>query len=217
MIRRRRGERGFTLIEALVALGVFGLVMLLLQGATWSSRMMLRVVRPDPNPVLDGMVTRRVLEGWFASALLVPEPVAGGLTGLTGSVSDVEFSMAVAGAAGGLRVARARLSIERDETTAGESSRLTATRSLLGASDDGQASSLLLDWAGPLAFAYAEGEAGRVRWTSTWSQRDRLPSRVALMSRSGPVLSFSLPAAVTCRGSACERDPPAGAPASGRP
>ncbi len=69
--RRRRNARGFTLIEAVVALAVTALTLSLLTSATWGLRLAFgqdsqAVVRPS-----DLLTARRALQGWASQASTV--------------------------------------------------------------------------------------------------------------------------------------------------
>ncbi|MFQ6546522.1 type II secretion system protein J [Aestuariibius sp. 2305UL40-4] len=69
MIRRRRTARGFSLIEALVALSISAVTLSLMTGATWGLRQMTDRARPaEISTADDWIAARRVFRDWASAA-----------------------------------------------------------------------------------------------------------------------------------------------------
>ena len=189
----RRGERGFALLEVIVAVGVFAMVLAMLQGALWTSQAFLHVVRPASGPIEDALVARRVLQQWFASFTPALDPADAGLLTLVGAQTGMRFPIAVTGDGGRPGIVLADLVLESPEARPGHS-RLVARRLPIDAAGaPAPTGSVLMDWPGALAFAYSRAAPGEpAEWASAWGDKSAPPRRVAVMSAAGPVFVFPI-------------------------
>jgi hypothetical protein len=187
-----RPDRGVALLEVVVAVGVFAMTLLLLQGALWTGWGFLRVTRSEPNPMTDALVARRILQEWFTSAAMAFDPTDARPLLFEGEVHRMQFPIARTHSGGRSGLALAELTLMTDPDTG--ATRLGARRLSLGTGFAAQTPrSTLLYWIGPLAFAYSGAAPGEpAAWALRWDHHSDLPKRVAIMSASGPVLAFSL-------------------------
>lgn len=170
-VRRRRAARGFSLIEALVALSVSAMTLALLASAGFGLREARAIETRQAAPA-DWLIARRVLQDW-AGAAAKPHPRS------SGAFAAEADQLALRTAAGQVM----RFTIE---TEAGVST-LTATR---GGSlrdvrlvPEGARRSTVLQVAGQLRFAYLmhTGVRGVQRaWAYSVADGEGLPAAIAL-------------------------------------
>ncbi len=198
--RRRRQAWGFSLVEVVIATGIFALVSGLLFSALWSGQA--QVARLSRANTEDErlLVARRVLGGWLEAMT-----VAGSALGENANVFRGEPNLMVFHATPSDRNAaeglyRIEISIEQLDDRVRPMSRLFVRRQRLNVVGGGVAEGAgieqaeLLVTARPLVFAYGDvlgtgiGGVGQ-RWTDTWPDPNRMPTRVQVSDGVGPLLS----------------------------
>ncbi|MFM2422834.1 MAG: hypothetical protein RL291_1364 [Pseudomonadota bacterium] len=195
--KRAKRQRGFGLIEVLVALGVFALVATLLFTALWSGQT--QVVRLDKRSTDQEQVltARRILSEWFEAATVVTPGDDEAV--FSGDGKRVVFHATPAERDGGGGLFRIELVIE----DAGTGSRLLVRRQRIsvvrGVAEDGGGpvrTAELLRLARPLGFAYAGAPInGETAWSDEWDQVTMLPARVQLRDAAAPLIMVSIPIA----------------------
>ncbi|PPD15208.1 MAG: hypothetical protein CTY25_07300 [Methylobacterium sp.] len=185
-----RGARGFSLIEALIALALFSMIVALLQGGVWSSRLLLRAVQPDRNVVVDTLILGRVLDSWLGSATLLTDRQNGQPLGMSGDARAVSFPYLARDRGDAPHLAIARLRIERGS---GDLWRLSAESVPLGEQPGDTGPVTLVEWRGELSFRYAALRAdGSAETVARWADSGLLPARVSLVGQAGPVHTVQL-------------------------
>lgn len=184
----RAAERGFTLLEVLVALVVAGLVVagafaaLGFTGDAWAR------VRDERGTVLGSAAARLTLERWLRGATLAAEAVSfHGERGFDASFPSDRLTFAV-GDAGPLRPGphRIRLWVDSDPATprTGLSAELTPLRATLAT----RAETLSVAPAAlGLSVRYRTRVNGKPEWLPKWTERDRLPTGVEVTLLAPPL------------------------------
>ncbi len=170
-MRRRGRSKGFTLIEALVALSVSAMTLGLLASAGFGLQQARQAELRDANPV-DWMITRRVLQEWVGAAAKSHPRSSGAFEAEADQLS--------------LRTGQGdvmRFVIETEDQvstlTAYRAGRLRDVRMV----SDTARPSVLIRAPGTLRFSYLmhTGLRGQQRdWTYNVSDRDGLPAAIAL-------------------------------------
>lgn len=170
-MRRRGRSKGFTLIEALVALSVSAMTLGLLASAGFGLQQARQAELRDANPV-DWMITRRVLQEWVGAAAKSHPRSSGAFEAEADQLS--------------LRTGQGdvmRFVIETEDQvstlTAYRAGRLRDVRMV----SDTARPSVLIRAPGTLRFSYLmhTGLRGQQRdWTYNVSDRDGLPGAIAL-------------------------------------
>lgn len=197
--RHRRQAAGFSLIEVLVALGIFSLVGGLLAGALWSGQSQVARLERGRQAAEDHLVLRRVVGSWLQSATL---PAWGGEdttpSSALGFVGDERRMAFVTTLGGGLH--RSTLVVE-DVARGGTLLRAGRQRLDLSAAADAELPVMAVAdvLASPqvLSFAYGvtSSEAGLV-WKAAWGDVRRLPVYVQIRADGVPLLTVSIASSV---------------------
>ncbi|MEO0819781.1 MAG: prepilin-type N-terminal cleavage/methylation domain-containing protein [Pseudomonadota bacterium] len=85
--RRRAGERGFSMVEAIVALTIAAMTLALLSGAAFSLRM-IAARSAAPEEAVELLSTRRVLRRWASATVLRG---AGSTASFAGSATEIRL------------------------------------------------------------------------------------------------------------------------------
>lgn len=185
--RRRRRARGFTLIETVLALAVFAVLMAAVQASLFSGQKLMTSVTRRSDPAADMLVVRRVFERWVGALTAPGATVDAAQPILTANRERLTF---FASLDEGDRVpALWAVEMAIVPGPAGPATRLEMRRRRANA-PTGTETSVLLDWAMPLAFLYGVGTADTgLKWTGDVAPGDGVPAQVRLVTTRGPLLT----------------------------
>jgi len=209
--RRSHTARGFSLIEVMIAVGIFAMIAGLLFSALWSGQAqvarMSRAIGEDEQL----LTARRVLKSWIEAATVAglataqprsqdpPQQAAAPL--FRGEQSLFVFNATPAERDGSSGLYRIEVAIERGTETAARS-RLVIRRQRINVLSGSTAGPVetgeLLSTARPLGFLYGDelgtGQGGTGQlWSEIWEDSGRLPTRIQINDGQGPLLMVSLP------------------------
>lgn len=191
MRRARRAEGGFTLIEALVALALLGLLAIVLQGALRDGGRVWRTLGARSEAIESVAQIQGFLRARLAAAV-APQADAGQPGGFNGAPAELAFSAPWPDAppAGGLY--RFRIAFDSEPSAGmalqlewvpeglargGPTEGLSGTRILL----DGVAALRLRYFGVPARLGTRRGaQAGPAIWSDTWDAREGTPALVAV-------------------------------------
>jgi Prokaryotic N-terminal methylation motif len=197
MTNRRRGrQRGTSLIEVVVAMGVFALIASVLSGALWAGRGQLARFESPGEDRGQLLAVRRVLTGLIESATVAgsgPEPGATVFAG-TGDRALFNATSSDRGQTGALY--QIELAIEHDTSDGDLTSRLVLKRKAMRGDGEGEISEVIRR-PGHLVFRYTANPGpysskATPDWTETWPDPDRLPARIQLADPDGPILTIAV-------------------------
>lgn len=196
----RQRSRGFSLVEVVIATGIFALVAVLLFTTLWSGHAQVARLEKAGSQEERLLAARRVLTSWLEAATVAGTADAGVFVG--------ERQMMVFNASPADRQAmnglyRIELRLERDGEGARGTTRLSVRRQRLGVGGTPQGpateaeTTQLLATPRRLGFAYgAEKGTGPdgygQRWTDTWPQTDAMPTRIQIRDSDGTVLTATV-------------------------
>ncbi len=193
-------ERGFTLVEIMVALLVTGLVIAAAQAAFAAVADAWARSRAARQPVLAGAAARDALSGWLRSAALLEG--AGPFDGIHWSDGAGELDQLTFGVTDGgpLRAGphRVRLWVSRDPRSARQGLLVELSPIRGGALAPAETLSIAPAATG-LALRYRVVVDGRELWLREWQSEDRLPRAVELRlsslawTRLGGISEVALP------------------------
>lgn len=186
----RRAERGFSLIEMTLALGVFALLLAAVQAGLFSGHKLLASVTRRSDPAADVLVARRVLDRWLGSLTAPAAETDAAMPILKGRRDRLSFFVSLEGAAGGPGLWAVELAIDPGPQGAG--GRLSLRRRRVGDPAPAE-TSVLLDWPLPMFFSYSIGSRQTgLQWSSD-TDGHSLPAQVRLMSRQGALIAVRIP------------------------
>ena len=185
--RRLRHERGFTLIETVMALAVFAVLLAAVQASLFSGQKLMSAVTRRSDPAAEMLVVRRVFERWVGSITATATGPEAAQPVLSANRERMTFFATLADENGvpGLWAVEMILA----PGPAGPATRLQMRRRL-AAAGTGTETSVLLDWPEPMAFLYALGSAETgLRWSGDVAAADGVPAQVRIVTSRGPLLT----------------------------
>jgi general secretion pathway protein J len=197
--RRRASARGFSLIEVVVASGVFALVAGVLFSALWGGRVQLARFEKTGSEQERMLALRRVLSSIIESTTVAGTSQDPGAQVYLGDGQRAVFHATPAdrGQAGGLY--RMDLEIERTDANGHIASTLILHRqAITGPSATSPVETTrLITLPKVLIFRYsptagAISDLASARWSETWMESDKLPARVQLADLDGPLLTVTI-------------------------
>jgi general secretion pathway protein J len=199
---RHRRARGFSLIEVVIATGIFALIAGLLFSTLWSGQAQVARLARAGNEDERLLATRRVLSGWLEAATVAGTGTPTDASVFLGEPQLMAFNATPADRQAADGLYRIEVRIDRDGDDAQALSRLVVRRQRLtpgGSTAEGSEieTSELLVTARPLSFAYGaelgSGPDGRgQRWTDTWPEPQKMPSRVQVQDGTGTILTTTV-------------------------
>jgi prepilin-type N-terminal cleavage/methylation domain-containing protein len=184
--RSRTGEAGFSLVETVVALGVFSLVLSFLYASVWSGQRQLARVQHSGEGAIDLLAARRVIEQLIESATVTRPLRENAVPIFVGSGQALRFDALLDSGVSPPGLYRISLSVTPPAASDPRYG-LVLRRAPLGADaqDEAQArQAVLLTSADKPAFVYrtAVREGRRVVhiWADDWADQTRLPPAVGL-------------------------------------
>ncbi len=198
--RRRDRARGFSLVEVVIATGIFALVAGLLFSALWSGQA--QVARLSRANTQDERVltARRVLGGWLEAKTVAGSALSEDANVFRGEPTFLVFHATPSYRSAAEGLYRIEVAIEQLGEGAGQGARLVVRRQRLNVVTGGVAEGAgveqaeLLVTGRPLTFAYGDelgtgvGGVGQ-RWSDSWVEPDRMPTRVQISDGAGAIVS----------------------------
>ncbi len=205
---RQRGQRGFSLIEVMIATGVFAMLAGLLFAALWSGQAQVARMSRSASEEEQLLTARRVLKSWIEAATVA------GLAGaaprgqapqalqplFVGEPKSFTFHATPAERDGSSGLYRIEVSVSAGSSTDSRN-RLAIARQRLnvltgqpvGSADTAD----LLVTASPLVFSYGDergtGPGGEgQRWSELWEEPGRLPTRIQIGDPRAPVMTVQM-------------------------
>lgn len=200
-----RPQGGFSLLEVLVALGVFGMVAGHLTAVFWTSRQQIERLDRGSRVAEDRLVVRRIVGAYLQSAAGLAGPDTGfggdaepGPPDFTGDARHLSFLATLAEPRGLFRI---ELTIDGD--TGSSSLRLKRQRVVDAAAATGPdaapvETALLYTGKAPLSFSYGDATADGLAWRREWAEH-RMPQQVRISEGEwslvtvAPAVSISAP------------------------
>jgi prepilin-type N-terminal cleavage/methylation domain-containing protein len=194
-----RRTRGFSLIEVVVASGVFALVAGVLFSALWGGRTQLARFEKTGSEQERMLALRRVLTGLIEATTVAGTSQDPGAEVYSGGGQRAVFYSTPSdrGQTGGLF--RVELEIVRNEQAGNIVSKLILRRQAVTNSTPAAAieATELIALPRALVFRYSP-TAGPIsnrqpaQWSETWTEIDKLPARVQLADLDGPLLTVTV-------------------------
>lgn len=177
--------RGFSLIEMILALGIFALLLATVQASLFTGHRLLTSLTRRADPAADVLVVRRVFDRWIGALTVISAAPDPSRPVAVGSRDRFSFFASLDGPSRGFELWAVEMAVVPGPN--GRATRLQMSRRRVDSADPTEVSTLL-DWPEPIFFNYAYGGAEtRLKWTDAVASADGLPSEVRLMAGAGPL------------------------------
>ena len=184
--RQAAGEAGFSLVETVVALGVFSLVLSFLYASVWSGQRQLARVQQSGEGAVDLLGARRVIEQLVESATPTRPTRELAAPIFVGSAEAMRFDALLDTGTSPPGLYRVSLGVKR-RAAPEQGYDLTLSRAPLGTDAESEAQArqaVLLTSADKPAFVYRvyarEGRRVVPVWVDDWTDQTRFPPAVGL-------------------------------------
>jgi general secretion pathway protein J len=188
----RRRARGFSLLEVVVATGIFALIAGVLFSALWTGRTQLARFERSGSDQERLLALRHVLTSLIGSTTVAGTDRRAAVYLGEGQRALFNATPGDRGQAGGLY--RVELSIEQAVQVDGVVSKLILQRQALGIPSAPVETTELITLPRMLAFRYAAAanSNGQLEWAETWLDPTKLPTRVQLVDPDGPLMTVAI-------------------------
>lgn len=200
-----RQARGFSLIEVMIATGVFAMIAGVLFSALWSGQAQIARLSRASSEDEQLLTTRRILKSWIEAATVagVGSKVGsqGGTPVFHGEAYRMVFNATPAARDGAGGLYRVEIGIARRESRAGTLSIFSLKRQHLdvvsGHTTGPLEEAVLLTTLRPLLLAYGD-EIGTAaagdgqRWMDDWAEPERMPTRIQLHDGETPLATIAI-------------------------